>query len=249
MDNQKETELDLVGLFYYLKKKFLIVVAAFLACAVVGFVVSSFFITPKYKASTRIYVLNRASTNGLVVSDFTISNQLLNDYKVLITGRNVTEKVIDRLGLNMSASGLAGKISVSAPEDTRIVQIDIVDTDPQRAANIANAVREEATDQLKNIMSVDTVTLVYEAEVPQNPTSPNVMFNTALAAMVGAVVAIGILGVIFMMDDTIRTEEDVERYLGLSVLAVIPLSNDLDAASKRPGETKKTKNIMSMRRK
>ena len=76
-------------------------------------------------------------------------------------------------------------------------------------------------------MDADAVNLVYEAQVPKAPSAPNVMRNTVLAAAVGLILAIAVLTVIFVLDDTIRTEEDVEKYLGLGTMGVIPVSSEL----------------------
>lgn len=233
MDNQKEFEIDLLELLHYLKKKIAIILVAFAACALVSFLINEFFVTPQYTASTRVYILNRSNESALVSSDFTLSNYMLNDYKVLITGRNVTDKVVKQLGLDMSAGTLTGKISVSAENNTRVLQISVTDTVPQRAADIANSVREEAAKQIKEIMDVDAVNLVYAAEAPMAASSPNVMGNTLLAAFIGLAVTVVVLTVIFVMDDAIRTEEDVERHLGLGTLGVIPVSGDLANEEKK----------------
>lgn len=229
MDKQNETmEINLVDLLFFLKKKLWILILSFLVFAAAGFLVSSIFITPKYTASTRVYVLNRSNETSVTNADFQVSNQMLNDYKVLITGNNVTKEVISRLNLNMTPNQLASAISVSTPSDTRVLQIDVTHTSAQRAAEIANTVREVASDQLMRIMDVQAVNLMYEAEVPTAPSSPNVMKNTMMAAILGLVLAGGILTVIHLVDDTIRTEEDVERYLGLSVLGAVPASKEIE---------------------
>lgn len=233
MDNHKELEIDLLGLFYYLKKKIVILLAAAVAFALVSFVISAYFVVPEYTASTRVYVLNRSSEQSLVSSDFSISNYMINDYKVLITGRNVTDKVVQQLGLDMSAGALTSKISVSAETNTRVLQISVTDTDPQRAADLANCVREVAATQIKEIMDVDAVNLVYEAKVPAAPSSPNVAKTTLLWTVIGLIAAVGVLTVIFVLDDAIRTEEDVERYLGLGTLGIIPISNELTTDEKK----------------
>lgn len=240
MDHQNDrVEIDLVGLFYYLKKKFLIIAAAFLLCAFAGYLCTTLFITPQYTAETRMYVLNRSNESNVVSSDYQISNYILNDYKVLITGKNVTKEVIDQLGLEISSSALSQKINVSAPDNTRVLQITITDTSAERAASIANAVREVAAQQIQAIMDVEAVRLVYAAEVPQSPSSPNVMRNTGLAAVLGVVVAIVVLALIYILDDSIRTEEDVEHYLGLSVLGVIPESGDMNTSVESISANKK----------
>ena len=238
MDNRtEELEIDLLELFFYLKKRIAVILAVVVACTAIGFLFTKILIPNEYTASTRIYVLNRQNEVGVVSSDYTISNYMINDYTVLITGQNVTKEVVDRLKLNMSHSELSAMIKVSSPDNTRILQINVTDTDAQRAASIANCVREVATKQIKDIMSVDAVNLVYEAEVPQSPSGPSVRNNSLIAAMIGFVAVVGILVVIFLLDDTIRTEEDVEKHLGLATLGAIPVSADFVAM--QSGSTKK----------
>lgn len=235
----KQIEINSVDLFYYLKKKILIIIAVVAVCAFAGFLYSTLFATPMYTAETRLYVLNRSSSSGVVGSDFQIADNILADYKILITGKNVTQEVVNQLGLKMSAAALGAKIKVSAPEDTRVVQISVTDSNPHRAADIANKVREVATGQIQEIMDVDAVHLIYAADVPDSPSSPNVKQNVCLAALLGLVVTSTIFVVIFVLDDSIRTEEDVERYLGLSVLGVIPNATDIDTAAENPATKKK----------
>lgn len=227
MENQNEMELDLLELFHYLKKKLWLIGAAFLVCAVVGFAVSQLLMAPKYTAATRMYVLNRTSEANVVYADIQTSTYLLNDYKVLITGENVTTEVIRMLGLNDTPRQLEGKIKVTAPDNTRVLQINVTEKDPVLAADIANCVRDVAAAQIEEIMDVDAVKLVYPAAVPENPSSPNVMLNTMIAAAFGVFLSVFVLVVAFMLDDTIRTEEDVARYLGLSTLGVIPAAEEL----------------------
>lgn len=231
MENQmNEVELDLLELLRYLKKKIWIIAIVVAVCACIAFCGTKFFMTPEYTASTRMYVLNRSSEVSVVYSDFQTSTQLVNDYEVLITGRNVTEEVISQLGLSMSAGQLSGMIQVSSPSGTRVLQISVTDTDPKRAADIANAVREVAADQIQSIMDVDAVKDVYEAVVPGGPSGPNVERNTSIGAIVGLVVSVVFFTVIFLLDDTIRTEDDVQYYLGLSVLGVIPATEDISVS-------------------
>ena len=226
-----EIEVNLLDLFHYLKKRVWIVVAALLVFAILGAVYTTFFVRDEYTAKTRMYVLNRSSEAGLSSVDYSISNYMIKDYEVLITGENVTREVIDRLHLNMSVSALASKISVSAIENTRVLQIVVVDNDAKRAADIANCVREISSTQIKEIMDVDAVSLVYEAEIPTGKSNPNMRKNMAIAAALGAALAVCILVVVYMMDDTIRTDEDVTRFLGLDTLGVIPMSSELENAS------------------
>ncbi len=228
MENRnEEMELDLLELFHYLKKRIIVIVAACLVFAIIGFVGTKVFITPEYTTNTRMYVLNRSNENNVVTSDFQIASYVMSDYKALITGQNVTKEVISKLNLDITPDDLSEMIQVTSPDNTRVLQINITHTDPKKAANIANTVREVASTQIKDIMDVDAVKLVYEAEVPEVPSGPNTMRNTAIAAVLGLVLAVGIYTLIFLLDDTIRTEEDVTRYLGLGTLGVIPVSMEM----------------------
>lgn len=230
MDTQREElEIDLLDLFFYLKKKFFVIVAAIVLLAVAGAAYTTFFMPAEYTAKTRMYVLNRSSESSISSSDYSISNYMIKDYEVLITGQNVASEVINRLKLDMEVNQLTSKISVSAIENTRVLQIVVVDTMPQRAADIANCVRLVASEQIKQIMAVDAVNLVYEAEVPTEKSGPSLTKNTALAAIIGAILSVGVLVVVYLMDDTIRTDEDVTRYLGMSTLGIIPLSKEMAA--------------------
>lgn len=227
MDNQNE--LDLLELFGYLKKKIALLLVVLLMGAVVGFVGTKLFIPPKYTASTRVYVLNRSNDGAVVSSDFSLSNYMVTDYQVLITGRNVTAEVAKNLNLDMTNKELAEMIQVTAPDNTRVLQISVTDTDARRAADIANQVRDVATEQIKRIMDVDAVNLVYAAEIPEEASSPSMVKNTVIVALAALVMTAGIYVAAFLLDDTLRTEEDVQQYLGLSTVGVIPLSDELNA--------------------
>lgn len=243
MERNNSIEISLAELYYYVRKRLWIVILMTILAAVATFFVCKNVITPEYTASTRIYVLNKASDGDSVAySDFQASSQLRKDYQELITGKNVTSEVIEALGLSMSDAGLAKKIHISSPDDTRIIQINVVDESPQMAALIANRVRDVARRQIVEIMAIDAVNVVYEASVPTVPSSPHSARDTVIAAMLTALVMLVLVVIFFLVDDRIKTEEDVERYLGLSTIGVIPMSSSLskrDYHNEKNGKKKK----------
>lgn len=248
MEKQREEmDISLLDLWFFFKKRIWVIVSAFVLFAVLGAAYTSFFMPDEYTAVTRMYVLNRSSEGGISSSDYSVSNYMIKDYEVLITGANVTREVVDRLNLKMSPSALAGKISVSAINSTRVLQIVVVDTDPQRAANIANCVREVASTQIKAIMDVDAVNLVYRAEVPAGKSGPNASKNAGTAAVIGTLVTVLILLLVHLLDDTIRTEEDVSNRLGLETLGVIPISKELETTSGKGNAQRKRKDLLEAR--
>ena len=238
---EKQIEIDLTGLLNYLKKRIVIITAAVLVFAALGLLYGALFVTPRYVAETRLYVLNRSSTIGVQGSDYQVSTYMLQDYQVLITGKNVTKEVVKQLNLEMSPEALSGKISVTAPEETRVLQINVTDTDPQLAADIANKVCEVAMQELRRLTDADAVHQVYAADVPVRSVSPSVKKVVLLAALLGLVAAVGVITVIFILDDSICSEEDVERYLGLSVLGVIPECREINTVlEQRPVRERQT---------
>lgn len=229
MEERNELEIDIGELLRHLFRRSFSLIAAAVVCGVIGWAISSLVLTPQYTASTRVYVLSRSNENSIVYSDIQISTYVSYDFEVLITGPNVTRQVIERLGLDMTDAQLASGITVTALEGTRVLQIDYTHEDPQMAADILNCIREVSAEQIRGFVDADAVKTVYPAEAPKQPSSPNVGRNTVLAALLGLMALAGVYTTQFILDDTIRTEEDVERYLGLSVLGVIPESVELRA--------------------
>lgn len=236
MDNQNEIEIDVRELLYTLKKKLRLLISVTLICGVIGMLVSLFLLKPQYTASTRVYVLNRADEASILYSDFQTSNYILKDYQVLIGGQNVTKEVVERLDLDITYRELAGKLTITAEENTRVLQISVTDTDPARAAALADCIREVASEQIRDIMDTDALKTVYPADVPDRPSSPNVIVNSILAAIVGFLSVVAGCFLKCLLDDTISTEEEVEHYLGLSTLAIVPVSAELDISHSGAGK-------------
>lgn len=234
MEEKDMIEIDFWELFCRLKKKIWVIVGVGAACAALMFLISTLVLRPEYTASTRAYILNRTDEEKIVYADIQTSTYMLYDYQALITGQNVTREVIRDLSLDMTDEELAECIAVSAESNTRVLQIDVTYRDPALAAQIANRVREVAADQIQEFMEVDAVKTVYEAEVPEQPSGPKVGQNTLIGAVAGIVSCMVALIAVFALDDTIRTEEDVQNYLGLSVLGIIPESEELRTMGSHP---------------
>lgn len=230
MEKNDEIELDLLQMARYVLKKGWVVILAALIFAIGGYFGSKLLITPEYTTNCRIYIYQK--DQKVDVTNLTIATQICNDCEVIITGQNVTKEVINNLGLKMSASTLSSRIKVSSEANTRILELSYTDTNPERAAAILNEICDVASAQIKNITSVDAVKTIYKAEVPTSPSSDGPGKYAVIVGAVGAVLAVCVLIALFLLDDTIRNEEDVTRYLGLSTLAAIPACEELGTARK-----------------
>ena len=222
-DNDEIT-IDLTELIGFLWGKVYIIILAAVLAALVAFGGTQLLITPKYTSSTSMYMLTRSDGNtGLTTSDLQTGTQLTQDYMELVKSRTVLEQVISVLNLDMTPEQLASTITTTNTENTRILTIQVENEDPHVAQEIADAVREAASVTIEDIMEIDAVNTIETANLPEEPSSPSVMKNTAIGGMLGLVLAAGVLVLIFILDDTIKTPDDVENYLGLNVLTSIPI--------------------------
>lgn len=234
MNQQKddEIEIDLRELFGVLISKIGIIILSGITLGLIVLIGTKLFITPQYQSVTKFYVLNKEDSNALTSQDMQTSTLLTKDYAELIKSRTVTEGVIADLGLDISHNDLLSKLTVTTPTDTRIVTISVDDPDPYVAAQIANAVRDIAATHIQKVMNTEAVNVVEEANIPQSPVSPSVIKNGVIGGVVGLFLAVALILVIYLMNDTIQTSEDVERYLNMSALGVIPVT-DLESNEKK----------------
>ena len=226
METQHEAELDLLGLLLHLKRKLWLILAVTIVAGFIGFVGAKMFTTPLYNATTQVYVYQQ-DQDYMDYNNLTVASQLRRDCMVIIKGESVTSEVVERLNLPISPKALGKMIKVETEDNTRILKISYTDTDPERATLIVNTVREVAAERTKELMHTDVLRTLFEASLPQAETTTNIRKTTLVAAAVGAGAMTALLVIFFLLDDTIRTEDDVQTHLGLSTLAVIPLSNEL----------------------
>lgn len=215
-------QLDMGQLFRYFMKKVWIILLTAVIFAAAAYSYTKLAITPVYTSTTKVYVLNKESTNGLSINDMTAAQQLTSDFEDLVKSRRVLDSVIESLNLNDTYESLVPKVSVSVKEETRMLSISVTDTNPKRAQKIANKVRDVMSENVVSIMNIDSVNLVDSANLPKQPSSPSVKKNTLIGFLGGALLSGLVFFLIYAFNDTIKTDEDIERHLGLTVLGAIP---------------------------
>ena len=218
-----EIEIDLVEVVRLLVSKLGIIILSGMIFAFLAIIGTKLFITPKYQSITKMYVLAQQNSDTVTNSDLQTSTLLTKDYAELITSRTVAESVIANLRLDLKYDQLINKIEVGTTSDTRIITIKVTDEDPYAARDIANAVRDTAAEHIKSVMNIEAVNVVDAANIPDQKCSPSVSKNGLLAGMLGCFLAVVILLIQYLSNDTIKVSEYVEHYLGLSTLGVIPM--------------------------
>ena len=198
-ENTDEIEIDLGEIFGLLLHRLWLILLCGIACGIIGFIVSSFIITPKYDSTTKIYILNRQNNDNLTLSDTQLASQLTKDYTELVKSRYVLETVIKQCGLNESYGTLLDRVTVANTTDTRIISITVRDESPQAAQTIANAIRTVSANHIKSVMDIEAVNVVDEANLPLSPAAPSITKYTALAAAIGIVLSAIIIVICFLM--------------------------------------------------
>ena len=230
-DANDEVEIDLVEVFGILMHHIWLIITVTLVCAIAGFAFSKFVLPEQFQSTTKIYILNKSESvnNNVTLNDVQTSTQLTKDYAELITSRYVLETVMKNMNIaDMKYEDFKNKIAVDTPTDTRIVAITVTDTDPKVAQQIANNVREVAAAHITKVMDIDAVNIVEDANLPDEKASPSCSRWTAIAGLIGLLLTTVLVVVRYMMDDSIKTSDDVEKYLGLSTLALIPLDEGIN---------------------
>ena len=227
-------EIDLMELlFVYSKNAWLIILAAVIGCLGSG-LFSKFIIKPEYTSTSMVYVLSKETTLTSL-ADLQIGSQLTKDYSVMITSRPVLMQVIEKLNLELSYEELKGVVKVSNPADTRILNMSVTDPNPKRAKAIVDEVAKASSDYIGDIMEMIPPKIIEEGVVSDQPSSPNVKRNAAMGGIIMVLLALIFLSARVILNDTIRSEDDVVRYLGISVLAAIPDDSEITDKNSKDG--------------
>ena len=203
-----EIEIDLLELLREFRRRIWIILGVIVLFGGVAGAFSKFVLTPQFKSTAMVYILSKETTLTSL-ADLQIGSQLTKDYKIIVTSRRVLNQVIDEMELGLTYKDLKEKVTIDNPQDTRILSISVEDPDPNMAKMIADKIATVSSDYIGDIMEMVPPKLIEEGEVP-------------VGGLLGAVLICGLITVQVVMNDTIRTEEDVTKYLGLSVLASVP---------------------------
>ena len=234
----EEIEIDLLQLWNAVRHRIWLVLLAGFIAADIAFAITKFLITPMYSSSATMLVVTKETTLSSL-ADLQLGSQLTNDYEIMITSRPVLQEAIEELGLEISYKRLRNMITISNPNDSRMLIISTLQADPELAKNVVDTVAEISSEYIAEKMEVTAPKIIEEGEVPIFQSSPNLLRNTAIGGMLGIIAAVFLICVAVILNDSIQTEDDIERYLQLPVLAVVP---DKSGSSRKSAGRKKSAN-------
>lgn len=221
-----EETISLKEIFATLKKHLMLIVTITLLAVMVSAGVTFFLMTPKYDASTQILVnQSNANSNTIYQQANTVQTnvQLVNTYSVIINNPSVLNQVIKKLNLDMTAGELKDILTVSTEQNSQVFTLTAETDSPSQSVRIVNGVAAAFKSQVQKVMNVDNVSILSPANIASslNPVKPKATINLAIAFVVGLMVSVGLAFLLEYLDNTVKTEEDVEKILGLPVLGVV----------------------------
>lgn len=234
-----EIEIDLREVFFAIRRKFLVIIATGLFFGCLACIFTKFFMTPVYTSTSSMLVLTKETTLASL-ADLQMGSQLTNDYRILITSRPVVEEVIENLNLDTDYKTLTEDITVENPSDTRILNISVDNHDAELAAEIVNEISSVSSEFIGDKMEVTPPKIIEKGEIPTLKSGPSITKNTLLGILIGLLISGGIVVVMTIMDDTIKCEDDIEKYLGIPMLASVPDRKDYISTG-RKNKNKKRK--------
>jgi len=222
-------ELSLRDIIKILKGRWWIIPLAAVIVSAGAFFYSRFYIKPVYESNALIYIgRNIENDSTIAYNDLLVGERLVNDYREIVKSRRITGIAIERLGFeDLSASEFAEKFNIQSKKDTRLIEVSAQDLDPEKAKNMVNTVAEVFSEEIVKIMDIKNIQVIDAAIVNKIPIKPDTKMNVAIALVLGIMTGAGIIFLIEFLDNTIKTSEDVKKYLELTVIGSIPVFTEI----------------------
>ena len=221
--------MELMEYFNIVKKRILLVILITIGATALSGILSYFVIVPTYKADISVIIgkiENSSEVSQVSYNEVIMYQKLVKTYSEFAKSRRVSEHVIEALGLKMDPSQLQAMVSVAPKGDTEFLTITIKSKDPKAAMDIANQLARSLKYISNDVKKVDNVQLLDEALEPTMPDNPNPKLNMAIAFFIGLMISLGIAFLLEYLDNTVKSQEDIEKLTGIPVIGVIPLTLD-----------------------
>jgi capsular polysaccharide biosynthesis protein len=237
-----EIEIDLMELLYAIRQHiFAVIVTTFLG-GIIALLISIFLIRPQYSSRSTMLVLTKETTLASL-ADIQMGSQLTNDYQVFITSRPVLEEVLFNLNQDMPYQNFKSMISIENPNNTRIINLTVKCDDPLLAMQLVNELARVSSAFIGDKMEVVPPKIIEEGILPTQRTSPSHKKNLIIGMFAGLVISCGIVALFTIMDDSIKSEGDIVKYLDLPMLASVPDRKDYINKQAESKKKKKKKGL------
>ena len=223
-NRDNRAEIYLIDILYLIKRHLFLLLFVMALCGGIGYLYTRYLLTPLYTATSSMYVVSASDNSILNLSDLNMGTSLASDYVQLAQSRTLLERVLEETGEDITLDELRRILTIRNVSSTRILEFTITSPDPEQSLRLANAFLNQAIPYLPEVMGVhgNDPTAVDPAVLPETPTNLRYRTYMALSAAMGFVLVVGVLIIQLMLNDTFDSEDDIERYLGVTPMAVIP---------------------------
>lgn len=219
----EEQVISLGEILEVLKKRWKMILIITLLATLVSGLVSFFLISPKYEASTKLFIGKEVGAEkGYDQSEIAMYQKLMKTYSEAIKTRDLVGRAIKSANSNLTEDEVLEKLTVVTVADTQILQIKIDDKDPNMAATMVQAITNEFVTTSKVLVPNGNIKVIESVKVPEIPVSPNKKMNIAIAFLLGLMVSVGISFLLEFLDNTYKNREQLENELGIPVIGTIP---------------------------
>lgn len=222
-------ELDFKELFSIFWSKKVQIILIILIFAVLGAIYTMTLVKPKYTSSTTLVLVqaesnkgNTVTTESITTTDITLNSKLVSTYSELIKSKNVLRQVMSNLNLDLNEEEIKKNIKVKSVSDTALIEISVTDENPEYAEKLTNEIANVFVQKVSEIYNINNVYIVDKAEFPTEPSNINHLKDIIIFAFAGIFFAFVSVFIINLLDTTVKNSEDIEKKLGISVLASIP---------------------------
>ncbi len=219
-----EETLSIKELMNIIKKRLILIIGLMIVAISLAVIISFYILTPIYQAQTQILVNQKEKSEDYYSwSQMETDLQLISTYNNIITSPIILSKVIEELQLDTSPELLANEITLSSENGSKVLFLDVLDSDLEVAVNIANTTAEVFQKEVPKLLNVDNINILAEAKLNKasNPVSPNEELNIAIGAIIGLLLGVGIAFLLEILNTTIKDEKDVEEVLGVPIMGIV----------------------------
>ena len=217
-------EIDLKDLFDYFKGRISWIIIAVALAIVVGNIYTIFTRVPMYRSSTSLVLVSENSDSGASynTSEQQLNKNLVGTYSEIIKSKRVLDEVISNLDLDYSYDNLQSRVTVSSVANTEVIRIFISDANPKLASAIADETANVFVKEVNKFYKLNNVTVLDQSVISRNPYNVNYIKDNVIYILIGLVISCGIIFIFFYFDTTIKTSEEIENKLGLTVIGMVP---------------------------
>jgi len=243
-----EEKFDLQELFQVLKKHLALIIMLSLVAASASGILTHFFITPIFQATTQLVLVPSAET-PFTQGEISANLQMINTFNEVIVSPMILDEVIEKLGLPLTVGGVRSMMSAANRSNSQVITLTVRSEDPVLASSIANTTAEVFEAEILENFHMDNVRILARAQTPTSPVSPRLMLNIAMGFVVGTLIGLFLTFMLDYLDKTVKTEREIEKLIDIPVLGVIPMMSAKDVTVKKQkgkgkdpkGKDKKTK--------